>query len=238
MRTTINTKKVAIMNTIPKKSVYNKSAILKYAWKLFKAQDERTMEVFADCMRKSWNLAKNGMEVNDITALYNKHYKGVYNHIFFKVGCKAHIAEELTNDVFIKAQRHIESDNYDVYKAKINTWLYFIAGNIVIDHFRTAHADKFTSVDNFVDAESGKELFQIVDNSNIDNVVNTELSTSISNAIDSLKPKNREIAKLFFIEEKQYSEIAEILNMPLGSVKGTINRIRAMLQEQLQSVRS
>lgn len=220
------------------KANYNKSAIMKNAWKLFKAQDIKTMEMFADCMRKSWNIAKNGMAVNDISIIYNKYYKQVYWFIFVRVGNMAHIAEELTNDVFVKAQRHIESGNYDVYMAKMNTWLINIAKNIVIDHFRTAHADKYVSVDNFVDAETGKELFQIADNCESDNVETNEMQIAINNAMSSLKPKYRRVAELFFMEQKQYNEISEILDIPLGSVKGMINRCRATLQEKLQVLRT
>ena len=220
------------------KANYNKSAIMKHAWKLFKAQDVRTMEMFSNCLRQSWNIAKNGMAINDISAIYNKYYKQVYYFIFVRVGNMAHIAEELTNDVFIKAQRHIESNNYDVYRSKINTWLFFIAGNIVIDHFRTAHADKYVSVDNFVDAETGREKFQIADSSHEDNVENSEMSIAIKNAMSTLKPKYRRVAELFFMEQKQYNEISEILNIPMGSVKGMINRCRATLQEQLQVLRT
>jgi len=39
---------------------------------------------------------------------------------------------------------------------------------------------------------------------------------------------------LYFVEDKQYSEIAEALSVPMGTVKGMVNRVRAMLQEQLQ----
>jgi RNA polymerase sigma-70 factor (ECF subfamily) len=218
------------------KAKYNKSVIMKRAWKLFKAQEIRTMEMFSDCLRQSWNIAKNGIAINDINTIYHKYYKQVYYFILGKVNNQAHIAEELTNDVFMKAKEHLEK--YDVYLAKLNTWLFTIAKNTVIDHFRTAHADKYISVDNFVDSETGRETFQIADNNETDNVENDELSTAIQRAMYSLKPKYRRIAELFFMEQKKYDEIAEILDIPMGSVKGMINRVRAMLQESLQGVRT
>jgi len=216
------------------KATYNKSLIMKRAWKLFKNQEVRTMEVFSDSLKQSWNMAKNGIGVNDITVIYKKYYQQVYYFIMSMVGYKAHIAEELTNDVFIKCQKHME--NYDVYTAKLNTWLIHIARNITIDYFRTAHTDRVVSIDNFVDTE-GRETFQIADKCNNDNVENTELSETINRAMSKLKPKYRQVAELFFIEQKKYDEISEILNIPMGSVKGMISRVRTMLQEQLQSVR-
>lgn len=218
------------------KAAYNKSIIMKRAWKLFNAQDVKTSEMFGDCLRQSWNIAKNGMAVNDINVIYSKYYKQVYFFILGRVGNRAHIAEELTNDVFMKCREHLE--RYDVYIAKLNTWLFTIAKNTVIDHFRTAHADKYVSVDNFTDAETGRETFQIVDNNDGDNVENDELSQAIENAMSKLKPKYRRVAELFFIEQKQYQEISDILEIPMGSVKGMINRVRGMLQERLQVLRT
>lgn len=218
------------------KANYNKSLIMKRAWKLFRNQEVRTSEMFGDCLRQSWNIAKNGMAINDINTIYAKYYKQVYFFILGRVGNRAHIAEELTNDVFMKCREHLEK--YDVYLAKLNTWLFTIAKNTVIDHFRTAHADKYVSVDNFVDAETGRETFQIADNNETDNVENDELSQAIEKAMSSLKPKYRKVAELFFMEQKQYAEISEILDIPMGSVKGMISRVRAMLQEQLQVLRT
>jgi RNA polymerase sigma-70 factor (ECF subfamily) len=217
------------------KATYNKSLIMKRAWKLFKNQDVRTSEMFGQCLRQSWEIAKNGIIVNDINVIYAKYYKQVYYFILQRVANRAEIAEELTNDVFMKCKAHIE--NYDVYLAKLNTWLLHIAKNTVIDHFRTAHADKYVSVDNFIDAE-GRETFQIADTNDKDNVENTELQETINRAMSKLKPKYRQVAELFFMEQKKYDEISEILNIPMGSVKGMISRVRAMLQQDLQAVRT
>ena len=55
---------------------------------------------------------------------------------------------------------------------------------------------------------------------------------SIERAMAQLKPKYQKIAEMYFILDKPYSEIADLLELPLGSVKGAINRIRAMLTSQ------
>lgn len=177
----------------------------------------------------------NDLKVISFDVIYKKYYKQVYYYIMDKVNFKAHIAEELTNDVFLKAKRHLE--NYDDQRAKLNTWLIFIAKNLVIDNSRTCHDDKYINVSNFVDAETGRETFQIADNSQIDLIENKQVTEKINFAMSNLKPKYKAIAELYFIQEKTYNEISEILSIPLGSVKGSISRARAMLQTQLREVR-
>ena len=142
-------------------------------------------------------------------------------------------AEEIANDVFIKAHKNRAS--YNIHTAKINTWLFAIAKNAVIDFYRTNHSDQYINVSDFAD-ETGKEVYQFVDSTQ-DIVENNELAEQIRNAFAGLKPKYRRVAELFFLSQKQYKEIAEILDIPMGTVFGTISRCRAMLQKSLIIVR-
>jgi len=216
------------------KATYNKSTIMTRAWRLFKAQEIRTMEMFNTCLTQSWNIAKNGIKDIDIDKIYNKYYQQVYYSILMRVGGKTEIAEELANDVFLKANRHLQK--YDVMTAKLNTWLIMIAKNIVIDYYRTNKADNYINVGEFTDSE-GKEFFEFSDNSTMDNVENMELLDKINAAINKLKPNYRQVAKLFFIEEKKHTEIATQLNIPLGSVKAIISRCKTKLQLELKTHR-
>jgi len=45
---------------------------------------------------------------------------------------------------------------------------------------------------------------------------------------------HKRVAQLFLVEEKSHNEVSELLNIPIGTVKGTINRARTKLQEMLQ----
>jgi RNA polymerase sigma-70 factor (ECF subfamily) len=144
--------------------------------------------------------------------------------------------EEIINDVFVKWNEHIQ--NYDVHLGKLNTWLYHIAKNKIIDYYRKTNNNRYVNISNFVNNETGKETFQIIDNSNnVENVENIQLLEEINKAMSKLKPTYKNIAQLFFIEQKKYNEISEILNIPLGTVKGNIARIRSLLQNDLKYVR-
>jgi len=213
---------------------YNKSEIMSRAWKWFKAQDVRTMEMFSKCLRQSWNHAKNGSRSNEIGEIYKKHYNQLFYFVLPRVGGKTEIAEELVNDTFIKAEKHL--NNYDVHVSKLNTWLHHIAKNLIIDHHRTAHADRYVNVNDYTD-DKGKPMFEQSSSKCADDNIDAEETRSkIAEAFRILSPKYRKIATMFFLREYSYEEISTMLEMPLGSVKGIINRCRKTLQGQLLNV--
>lgn len=220
-----------------KNVTYNKSKVMKLAWNLYNKQSIKTNVMFSDCLKQAWNIEKNGINEVTIEVIYKKYYTQIFNYIVKKVGNKNDIAEELTQDVFIKVNEHI--DEYDVNRAKLTTWFYTIANNKVIDYFRAnaKRNDTFINVSKFADAETGKEVFQFTDDNDIETLMdNSELSEKISAAINNLPEKYKPLADLFFIQDLPYNQIAEILEIPLGSVKGYINRMREMLQTSLNDV--
>jgi RNA polymerase sigma-70 factor, ECF subfamily len=215
------------------KTKFNKSVIMKNAWKAFNSQDVKTDFMFGLCLKNAWQNARKSQKYN-ITDLYKKYY----NELLFFVGGQIknrQDAEEIVNDVFVRANENINS--FDSEKSGINTWLYTIAKRLVIDHYRTDHSDHYISADSFIDAETGKEMFQVIDtHDSTKQIEHSELKDRIYLAINSLKPSYRQIVKLRFIDEYNYDEIAVKLAVPVGTVKGVICRCREQLKVQLQSV--
>jgi RNA polymerase sigma-70 factor (ECF subfamily) len=213
---------------------YNKSNVLKNAWSILRKSNN--LKSWSDCMKDAWNIEKNGFSDISISTIYNKYFKQIFNYVLNKIH-KYEIAQEITQDIFLKVNEHI--NNYDVDRASLKTWIYKIANNKVIDYWRSLEnrtKDLKTQISDFQD-ENGKEYFQIADNSDIETYTNgIEINEAVSLALSNLKPEYRKIAELCFIEGLKYNEISEKLNIPMGTVKGNINRIRAMLQESLQSV--
>jgi len=216
------------------KTKINKSKILKFAWQLYNSQANKASENFSMCLKKAWYIAKNGDDCYTFNDIYNKYYKKFYRYVLLKVK-KTEIAEEINQEIFVKLYKNF--DNYDVYRAKLLTWLYTIANNLIIDFYRTNHSNIYINTSNFIDDETGREIYQFVapntfENDNI--LENKELKAKIENAFSELKPKYKKIANLYFIEGKSYNEIVDICNIPIGTVKGMISRCRGMLQNKLQ----
>lgn len=176
------------------------------------------------------------VKTGDISGIFSVYYSSIKFYIHGKIKDEM-TAEDLTADTFVKVQRFITK--FDSSKANFTTWLYNIANNRVIDYWRTQTAKfgKNLNVDGYTD-EEGNELFQFeADNDVQDSIESKESVETIISAIESLKPKYKRIADLYFIQEKEYNEIAEICEIPLGSVKGMVFRCREMLQDKLSGLK-
>jgi RNA polymerase sigma-70 factor (ECF subfamily) len=219
--------------TIVKTKMYNKSEVMKNAWIIFKKGNGSI--TWPDALKQAWNVAKNGIEKITIEFLYKTYYKEIYNHIFFKINYKKEIAEEITNDVFLKANEHLL--NYDVYKAGVRTWLYTITKNKIIDFYRSnAKNNNISHVSDWTDSE-GKELYSFTSNDYSDSdTENNELLESINKAMNNLKPQQKQVAESYFIDNRQYSEIVDLTGLSLSNVKVIIHRIRESLQSTLSHV--
>jgi RNA polymerase sigma-70 factor (ECF subfamily) len=173
--------------------------------------------------------------MNDLTnfnQIYKQYNAQILNYTKFMLN-NVHDAEDVTSMTFTKAWKAMEEGRFDADKSQIYTWLRNIAHRTAIDLVRTSHKDKYMSISDFQDAETGLEVFQFVDES-ADQNESQELKQSIKKAVSAMKPKYRVIAKLYFYNEMTYEEIANTLEIPMGSVKGMIFRVREMLQASLK----
>lgn len=206
---------------------------MKRAWKFYRSNDGPI--TWSESLIQSWNVEKNGTKTVDFNHIYNTYYSQVLNYVRSKVNGKLEIAEEITQDTFIKVNEHIA--NYDVHKAKVTTWLFTIANRKVIDFYRTNvnKSKRMVSVDGYTD-ENGKETYQISGGYNVETIESNEVNEAIERAMNKLNYKEKAIAEFYFLYEKQYQEIAELLDIPMGSVKGNLFRIREKLQKSLKTV--
>lgn len=177
--------------------------------------------------------------MQNFNQIYADNYKTILQYVNFKVS-NFHDAEDITSEVFTKVFRFLNT--YDHEKSTLNSWLHNIANNAIIDFYRKTNQSKSltTSVSDFLD-KNGNEIIWIADHSysgTDDRVKSADLKEQINRAFDSLKPKNKRIAILFFMEQKEYKEIAEICNVPMGTVKGMISRCREKLQAELKTVKA
>jgi RNA polymerase sigma-70 factor (ECF subfamily) len=173
------------------------------------------------------------MSNKDFTDLYKNYNKNIFIFIHKNIR-DTMLVEDLVQETFAKAWKAIDTYKVDM---TMTTWLHTIAKNVIIDHFRKGYADKYILVSQFAteDNETGDKIYEFADTSVNDNQVEAkELRTEIHKAVKALKPKYRFIAKLYFMKQMSYNEIGEFFDMPEGSVKGMIFRVREMLQTSLR----
>lgn len=170
-----------------------------------------------------------------IEAIFDKYYDLVVNRANSMIH-NIDDAQDIAAKVFVKVNRLLPT--YDANKAQLSTWIFKITNSAIIDFTRNKSYQKYENVSQFTD-EDDKENFQFSAShaANADeNILADEKRKVIINAFKTLKPKQRRISNLFFIHGYQIDEIAERLNIPVGTVKVTIMRCREKLQSQLSSI--
>ena len=175
----------------------------------------------------------------DIQKVYIENRQSVFHHVLSIVK-DYHDSEEVTNDVFLKMFR-LECANYsDKHGTALRSWIRTITNHQILDYFRTNHQEHYMAVSDFVreNEEDNRNIFNKFVAPKADQADELVLTTELQNKIDKvfyeLKPEYRRIATLYFIHEYEYHEIADILNIPMGTVKGMISRSRAKLQDSLK----
>lgn len=150
------------------------------------------------------------------------------------------LAEDLAQEAFIRAFNAIGT-----YKTsyKFSNWILKIANNHTIDHLRKRKLDT-VSIDGSPHARTQDEISQsqvIIesrDESPAEYVEHRELGDQIEHAIGGLREEYRTVIVLRHVEGYAYDEIADIMDLPLGTVKTYLHRARGELRESLSHLAS
>lgn len=142
-------------------------------------------------------------------------------------------AEDLTQEAFVKAFRSL--DGYDPGR-KFSSWLFKIAHNATIDHLRRRELDTVPLEASPDDGESpglDRVLSDPGGRGTDLEVGRSELAAALEAAVAELRPEYREIVVLRFSEGLAYQDIAEVMDLPMGTVKTYLHRARKELMEAL-----
>ena len=139
--------------------------------------------------------------------------------------------EDLSIATFTKAFDKIKSYNSSY---AFSTWIQTIATNSLIDFFRKKE-QKTISIDADVKNEKGNphEIEDLDTNPEL-NYIQQQKNKQLFSLVEKLKPHYRELIVLRYLEELSYDEIAQKLNIPLGSVKAKLFRARDLLLKILK----
>lgn len=180
------------------------------------------------------NAAKSGVE-NAFMKLMD-HYKNAINFMILKMVHNKFDAEELTMEAFGKAftKIHTYEPNY-----AFSTWLFRIASNCAIDHLRKK---RVATISYEQSDRSGIVNFKEIvfsAKSDSDNpeesIVKMQNSIIVRKTVSRLKPHFRSLIEMRYFKDYSYAEIAEELNLPLGTVKIQLYRSHAVLYNLLQN---
>lgn len=130
-------------------------------------------------------------------------------------------AEELTQDVFVRAWERLETFRGD---SRFTTWLHKLAVNLILQHRRSM--GRRWAREQLTDdpGKFGTRAAKVTPGKKID----------LERAIDVLPPKAQEVLILRDIEGYKYREVAELTGTAVGTVKAQVHRARRMVQEAME----
>lgn len=134
-------------------------------------------------------------------------------------------ARDITNIVFLRVHEKLSKfTNYSTFGG----WLRILTKNVAIDYLRTVK-DSYSLQDN-VSSSILDEDCEDTETS----YINKMTYDSIIAMFDKLPPSYREACKLFYIENMTVAQISEALNMPKGTIKSDLHRMRKILKNLLK----
>ncbi len=151
--------------------------------------------------------------------LYNHYVEKIYRYIYYKVG-DASEAEDLCGQVFLKAWEAIERYTWTGYP--FSSWLYRLAHNLVVDHYRT-HRENLPLDDAIVTREEPIDPEVAL--------LNSIQAQELRQAISQLTGEQRQVIHFKFIEGYDNAEIARMMNKKEGAIRALQYRALHSLQE-------
>lgn len=155
--------------------------------------------------------------------LYDAYFKKIYDFVYYKT-LHRETAEDLVSLTFTKALKNI--NQYEIKLGTFSAWLYQIARNNVMDHYRNLKNDE--NLEDIYDLASG-------DNPQVD-ANNALLFERAQAELKKLKPNQREIIMLRLWEGLSYKEIAELTSKTEANCKMTFARSISKLRSGLAVV--
>ena len=188
--------------------------------------------------RELATLAARGQEAA-FRELLTRYERPVFSLVYRMVRDRT-LAEDLAQEAFIRAFNAIGS-----YKTsyKFSNWILKIANNHTIDYLRKRKLDT-VSIDGSPHASTSEEAQQsriVIEASGetpAEYVEHRELGSQIESAIGELREEYRTVIVLRHVEGYAYDEIADIMDLPLGTVKTYLHRARGELRKSLAHLAS
>ena len=157
------------------------------------------------------------------------HTRRVYA-ICFRFTGSDHKAQDLTQEIFLRVFRSLK--NFRAGEGSFSVWLGRLSRNLLIDDYRKnkldrasdSLEDRLPTIENTTDTSARADGM----------LAGREASEILQSALQRLSPELRETVILRDLEELEYREIAEVLQIPEGTVKSRLNRGRADLARILR----
>lgn len=185
-----------------------------------------------------FELVRRAVEHGDQKAFAEllEQYREPIHYLLLKMVNNREDAEDLTIETFAKAFKNLPNFRPDY---AFSTWLFRIATNAGIDFLRKKKL-KTLSIDTTFSNDDGDEVkinIKSADPTPEQELMTEEKAELLRGFIEKLKPRYRILIELRYYKQLSYEEIAEELDMPLGTVKAQLFRARDLLYNVMKSSR-
>ena len=160
--------------------------------------------------------------------LVARHTRRVFNVAYRFVG-RVDEAEDLTQDIFVKVYQVL--DRYRPEQGRFETWLATVARNQAIDHYRRRREEKLRQIEE----SSAMESVASSEEGALARLERQERVEAVHRGLRALPAELRQPILLCDLQGMAYEEAAQILGVPLGTVKSRINRGRIELARRLMA---
>ncbi len=172
-------------------------------------------------------------EMSAFDELVSHYEKRVFNFAY-RIAGNYDDANDVAQEAFVRVFNSIHTFRGD---ANFTTWIYRIVTNVYLDERKKSKSHRQTSLDEYIELDENSVSRQIEDDTpHPDEVVEEkERDSALQKAINELPDYQRIIVTLYHLKHVSYEEIAEMLNLPIGTVKSRLNRSRLALKEKLEN---
>lgn len=160
-----------------------------------------------------------------------EHQKNVYN-LCYRMAGNPDDAMDLSQETFLRAWRCL--DQYQ-FASAFSTWLYRLCSNICIDFLRRRRRQQTVPL-TFEDADGEEQTYAVPDAQPLpEEKVELKLTReTLAAAMAQLLPEHRAVLQLRVVNEMSYEQIADVLDIQIGTVKSRLSRARNQLKKILE----
>ncbi|MDD3647313.1 MAG: sigma-70 family RNA polymerase sigma factor [Candidatus Dojkabacteria bacterium] len=158
----------------------------------------------------------------NIIKVFHEYKELIYKYVFVRVYRNKEVAEDITQDIFLKVWE--KRTLYNPQKASLKTWIFRIARNSVIDHVRRSSIRKQVSYDESQGIES---------HNNVADADDEILRDHVFKQMELLSEDEKDLLVLRFVEKLEIEEVAAVLNKKKSATKvqihRTLNKLKLMI---------
>ena len=149
-------------------------------------------------------------------------YKNRLMNVIGRMLSSSEEAEDIVQETFVRVYQHRQSFNF---QHCFSTWIYTIGLNLARNELRKRKKFKYYDI---TEMQGNESEFAV------EAKLPSRLPEVLNTAVEGLPEKYRTAFMLRDVQELSYEEVAQILDVPLGTVKSRVNRARLILREKLQ----